>query len=225
MIEEFASGLWTIAAPLRVAGSEFGTRMTIVRVGDGGLVLIAPCPIDAALEAEIRALGQVRAVIAPNTFHHFYFLDALKRFPEAAAFLAEGVAEKLATPPAEARSLEEEPDAIWQQDLEQCRIGGAPKVNETVFFHASSGTLILTDFCFHFDPPPNGWTGIFLRLAGAHGKLAVSRLMRTMLKDRDIVRAAVARILEWDFDRIIVTHGTNISADGKRRFRDATKDL
>ena len=224
-LEAFAPGIWTVSMPLKLAGTEFGTLMTVVRVGDRGLVLIAPCPIDDALDEEIRALGRVEAVIAPNCFHYFFFLDAMKRFPEAVPFLAEGVKQKLDPAPAGARGLGEEPDAIWKADLEQCRIAGAPKVNEVVFFHPASRTLVLTDLCFNFNPAPRGWTGLFLRLAGAHGKLAVSRLMRSMLGDRTKVRAALDRISSWDFERIIVTHGANVEADAKRLFRAATADL
>jgi hypothetical protein len=225
MLEELAPGIWTVSAPLRLVGAEFGTRMTVVRVTGGGLVLLAPCPIDDALENELRAQGAVRALIAPNAFHHFYFLDAARRFPEAACFIAEGVESKLDRLPEATAILSETPDPLWEGDLEQCRIEGAPRVNEVAFFHPSSKTLILTDLCFHFDPAPGGWTGLFLRLAGAHGRLAVSRLMRSMLKDRKAVRASVERIAAWDFENIIVTHGRIVRGDGARLFRQATADL
>lgn len=224
-LEAFAPGIWTVTTPLSIAGAELGTRMTVIRLRSGELVLIAPCPIDAALDAQIQELGSVSAVIAPNAFHHFSFLDALKRYPKAVPYLAEGVEDKIGTTPPGARPLGAEPDPLWKADLEQCCIPGAPKVNEVVFFHPSSRTLVLTDFCFHFNPPPGGWTGLFLRLAGAHGKLAISRLMRSMLKDREALRPVVERILAWDFDRIIVTHGENIGNDAKSLFREATADL
>ena len=242
MLEEFAPGIWTLSAPFKLMGAEFGTRMTLVRVGGvrgiaggagdvgngntgDGVILIAPCPIDDVLEAEIRALGPIRALIAPNCFHHLYFLDATRRFPEAAPFLAEGVAKKLSQTLSAATILGDEPDPIWKGDLEQCLIGGAPKVNEVAFFHAGSRTLILTDFCFNFNPAPKGWTGIFLRIGGAKGKLAVSRLMRSMLKDRRALRASLERMLVWDFDRIVVSHGQNVQSGAKSLFRGATADL
>lgn len=224
-LEEFGPGIWTVSVPLKVAGSEFGTRMTIVRLDAGGLVLIAPCPIDDELETGIRALGSVVAVVAPNCFHHFYFLDALERFPEALAFAAEGVDGKITAMPRGAQILGDTLDPVWKGDLEELAIPGAPKVNETVFFHPASRALILTDFCFNFDPPPGGWTGIFLRLAGAYGRLSVSRLMRSMLKDRQALRPAIEEILNWDFDRIIVTHGQNVVENAKPRFIAATADL
>ena len=225
MLEELVPGIWTVATPLKLVGVDFGTRMTIVRIGDDGLMLISPCPIDDALAAEIDALGIVRAVIAPNAFHYLYFVDAAKRYPDAERYLAEGVTGKLGTTPAGSVTLSAEAPPLWQAVLEQCMIEGAPKTNEVVFFHAASRTLILTDLCFNFDPAPGGWSGIFLRLAGAHGRLAVSRLMRTLLKDRKKVRPIIQRILEWDFERIVVTHGTIVMRDGQKLFREATADL
>jgi hypothetical protein len=220
-----APEVWTVDVPLTIAGAELGTRMTVVRLGDGGLVLIAPCPIDEALAGELAGLGPVRALIAPNAFHHFYFVAAAKRYPEAACFVAEGVKEKLSEAPGRLQILSHEPEPLWKADLEQCRIEGAPLSNEVVFFHPTSKTLVLTDLCFNFDPAPSGWTGLFLRLAGAHGRLAVSRLMRFVLKDRSKVRASIARIQSWDFERIIVSHGALVTRDAKRRFARATVDV
>lgn len=225
MIEELVPGIWTVATPLKLAGVDFGTRMTIVRAGGDGLVLISPCPIDDALAAEIAVLGTVRAVIAPNAFHYLYFVGAAERYPDAARFLAEGVAKKLGSTPTAAVTLSAEADPIWKADLEQCMIEGAPMSNEVIFYHGASRTLILTDLCFNFDPAPSGWPGIFLRLVGAHGRLAVSRLMRFVLKDREKIRPIIKRILEWDFERIIVTHGAIVERDGQRLFREATADL
>ena len=225
MLEERGPGIWTVTTPLKLAGAELGTRMTVVQIGGDGLALIAPCPIGEALAAQLESIGTVRALVAPNAFHHFYFLDAAKRYPDATCFLAEGVAAKLDKNRLEARTLGAEPDPLWKAELEQCRIEGAPASNEVVFYHAASRTLILTDLCFHFDPPPEGWTGIFLRIAGAYGRLAVSRLMRLVLRDRRKVRASVERILAWDFDRIVVAHGNVVARDGRRLFREATADL
>ena len=225
MLEELVPGIWTVATPLKLAGVDFGTRMTIVRIGGDGLVLISPCPIDDALAEEVDALGQVRAIIAPNAFHYLYFVDAAERYPEAGRYLAEGVAGKLGSAPTGSVTLSAEADPLWKADLEQIVIEGAPKTNEVVFFHPASRTLILTDLCFNFNPAPSGWPGIFLRIVGAHGRLAVSRLMRTLLKDRKKVRLVIARILEWDFEQIVVTHGGVVRNGGRDLFRAAVAGL
>jgi len=225
MLDRLGPGIWTVSAPLKLAGAEFGTRMTVVRIGDGGLALIAPIEIDEALAAALAEQGRVVALIAPNAFHHFYFLAAAERYPDAACFLAEGVEKKLARRPAGAKTLRGEPDPLWEAELEQVVLGGAPMTNEVIFFHAASKTLVLTDLCFNFDPAPSGWTGLLLRLAGAHGRLAVSRLMRGSFKDKRKVRATIARALEWDFENVVVTHGHNIEGGGRERFREAVSDV
>jgi hypothetical protein len=225
MIEELADGIWTVAMALKLTGIEFGTRMTIVRVGDDGLVLISPCSIDDSLASGINALGTVRAVIAPNAFHHRYFADAIERYPGASRFFAEGVAKKVESTPTDTATLGADADPIWSAELEQCKVEGAPRLNEVVFYHAASRTLVLTDLCFNFNPAPGGLEGIPLRLFGVHGRLAVSRLMRLLLKDRQKVRRVVQRILEWEFERIVVTHGAIVEEDGHALFREATKGL
>jgi len=45
------------------------------------------------------------------------------------------------------------------------------------------------------------------------------------MKDKDAVRATIARVLEWDFDKLVVTHGHNIAGGAKERFRAATGDV
>ena len=45
MLDELAPGIWTVSAPFKLVGAEFGTRMTVIRVRDGGLMLIAPVAI------------------------------------------------------------------------------------------------------------------------------------------------------------------------------------
>jgi len=225
MIGEMGPGLWTVSVPLKLAGAQFGTRMTVVRIGEDRLALLAPIEIDDALATDLAELGNVRALIAPNAFHHFYFLAAKDRYPEATCFLAEGVEKKLGQRPSDAVDLTSVPDALWENELEQVVLEGAPLTNEVMFFHRATRTLILTDLCFNFDPGPSGWTGIFLRLAGAHGRVAVSRLMRSGLKDKALVRASIDRVLAWDFDNLIVTHGNLIRGGAKERFAAATGDL
>ena len=225
MLEELAPGLWTVWAPLTLAGAKLGTRMTVVRIGQRGLMLIAPIEIDEDLAAKLAELGEVEALVAPNAFHHFHFLAAASRYPRAACFFAGGVEKKLGLRPPDTKDLVSQPDELWSRELDQVLLEGAPMTNEVVFFHPASKTLILTDLCFNFDPAPSGWTGLFLRLAGAHGRLAVSRLMRTGLKDKGKVRAVIARILNWNFENVIVAHGHNIVGGGRVRFEEATIDV
>jgi len=225
MLESLGEGIWTAAAPFSLMGAAFGTRMTVVRLADGGVALISPIELDDALAAEIDAIGPVRAIVAPNAFHHLYVGAALRRHPEAGCFVAPGTQEKLGADVASCSILGDEAEPLWSEVLDQVSVGGVPMTNEVVFFHRPSKTVVLTDLCFHFEPPPGGWTGFFLRLAGGHGGLKVSRLMRFSMKDRAAVRASLERILEWDFENLVVTHGANLRGGAKEAFRAATADL
>ncbi len=220
-LESVGEGLWTASAPLKLMGAEIGTRMTVVALPEGGLALISPISIDDALATALAGLGEVRALIAPNAMHHLFLGDAQTRYPEAICFLAEGVERKLGARPAGARDLGETPDALWRGVLEQIVIPGIPLLNEVVFFHPASKSLILTDLLFNYDPAPGGWTGLFLWLDGAYGSLAMSRLLRLVAKDRAGLRAAIEAIRAWDFARILVTHGTNVEQEAQARFARA----
>jgi len=61
--------------------------------------------------------------------------------------------------------------------------------------------------------PLRGHTG------GDFGTAAVLALERTEARDE------IGRILEWDFDRLIMAHGDVIETDGKQAFRSAYRWL
>src|SRR5262245_49903736 len=58
---------------LTVAGVKlplpFTTRMTVVRLTDGGLFLHSPIKFDERLANELLELGAIRHLVSPNQFH------------------------------------------------------------------------------------------------------------------------------------------------------------
>ena len=64
-------------------GLKLGSRMTVVRLADGGLLLHSPIALDHATIDELRALGEVTHVVAPNLYHHLHAGPAVEAFPEA----------------------------------------------------------------------------------------------------------------------------------------------
>ena len=106
-------------------------------------------------------------------------------------------------------------------DLDQALFGGAPALQETVFLHRATGTLILTDLCFHIPADRPFGTRLFARLAGVYERLSPSRAFRAMLRDRAAARASIERILAWEFDRILLTHGRIVERGGRDAFRQA----
>jgi hypothetical protein len=214
-----ADGIWTSAAPHRWIGLHLGTRMTVVRLSNGSLLLHSPVPIPARMRDEILALGPVAHVVCPNRYHHVYAAEALAAFPGA----------KLHGPRALRRKrrdlvfdfdLSEEPHRDWKDDLAPLTIHGC-LLCETVFFHHRTRTLVTCDLVENFTESPHGPTDLYLRLAGLRGRVGWSRFLRPVYRDRKLARASIDRILAWPIERVIVSHGSPVMHDAAATVRRA----
>ncbi len=66
------------------------------------------------------------------------------------------------------------------------------------------------------------WQHLAWRATGILPHFGPSRSARlTLLRDRAAVRPQLQRVLEWDFDRIVVAHGEPVECDGRRVFAAA----
>jgi hypothetical protein len=91
VLEQLAPDLWVATRPLPLRVGDIGTRMTVIRLGDGSLLLHSPVRIDDATRAAVDALGPVGAVVAPNLHHHFHVRGeggARERLAAAFSFLS-----------------------------------------------------------------------------------------------------------------------------------------
>jgi hypothetical protein len=203
-----APGLWSHVHSQRLpGGAVMQTRMNIVRPDDGALLVHSPTPVDDALAAEIAALGPVGYIVAPNCFHHLHVTPFLTRFPAAKVYGAPGLAQKRPDLTL-AGTLEDGAAVPWTGVLDHIALGGAPKLNEVVFLHRASRSLLVTDLLFNVTAPDNWVTGVVLRLMGTYKRLGPSRLLRWRLtKDRRALKADVERMLAWDFVRVLPGHG------------------
>ena len=225
-LKEHAPGLWTalgradVAYPKLFQKFDFSTRMTIVRLSDGGLFLHSPIRLDDGLREELDGLGEVRAVAAPNRAHHLFVGDCREAYPNAKIYAAPGLPEKRKDFRFDGL-LADEPRIEWRGDLEQRRIQGMPMLNEVAFFHPSSRTLILTDLAFNI-PKGQPWgIPVVTKLLGVGGRVGPSRLGRWLIRDKEATRASLGIIMRWDFDRLIMAHGDVVEAGGKQKLRDA----
>ncbi|MBL9101789.1 MAG: DUF4336 domain-containing protein [Myxococcales bacterium] len=221
MLNQLAPNLWVADQPLSVLGVHLGTRMTIVRLGSNGLFVHSPIALTPELQAEIDALGPVQAVVAPSAMHHLHIGDFMRAYPDAQYFAAEGVAKK--HPELRLHGvLGDRPEFLWGADLDQMPIHGCPRLNEVAFLHRASRTLILTDWVFNFNQGKGLLTRLYLRLTGAWGGPRQSRVHRPFITDRAAALGSTERILAWDFDRVILSHGDIIETGGHNALREAT---
>lgn len=86
-LQRFGESLWIAEGErIRMLGIPFGTRMTIVRLADGGMWLHSPIAARDELVAAVEALGPIRHIVAPNKFHHLFVGEWLERFPYATSW-------------------------------------------------------------------------------------------------------------------------------------------
>jgi hypothetical protein len=218
-LRALAPDLWVVERPLRNPIAEVGTRMTVIRLGDGSLFLHSPVRLDREIRAALDGLGPVRHVVAPNRAHHLFASDYLAGYPHASLYAAPGLPQKRRDLTF-AAELGDAAPARWSADLEQHVFAGVPLLNEVVFFHRASRTLLLTDLAFNI--PAGGLPGarLFGWISGAEGRFGPHRLLRRfMVRDRAAARASLARVLDWDFDRVTVTHGDVLESAGRDGLR------
>ncbi len=218
-----AEGLWTAFAPHRYFGLHLGTRMTVIRLPDGALWLHSVVAIDDLLADEIQALGPVRHVVVPDLYHHVYVVDAVQRWPAARVHAPAAMRRKRPELRIDAE-LTETPDPEWCGVLTPVHIDGS-MLDETVFVHGPSRTLVTSDLVENFDTSPDLLTRLYLRAAGLHGRVGWSRLLRGVYRDRPAARRSLERLLALDFDRIVLAHGRVLEHGGPAAVREAFRWL
>src|SRR5436190_1190713 len=135
------ANLWVCEQPLRFLGFQVGARMTLVRLSSGEVLAISPVRLTAELKAEVDAIGPVRQVVAPNLYHHLSAGDWMAAYPEAQAHAAPGLQKKRKDLSFHA-TLDDHAPAAWARDLDQIAWRGSPQLNEVVFLHRRTRTLI-----------------------------------------------------------------------------------
>src|SRR5512134_1527065 len=220
MLDRLHEEIWTETQPLKRLGLTFASRMTVIRLGDGGLLLHSPVCLTPVLGRALDALGPVQHVVAPNRLHHLFCGDYRTAYPGARLYGARGLASKRPELKFDAELGDAAPEA-WSGEIDQAVVEGIPILNEVAFHHRASRTLILTDLAANGgsgDPPA---MRLWLRLNGAYGRLATPFEVRLLCRDRAAVLRSLDRVLGWDFERVVVGHGRVVDVDGQRLARQA----
>ncbi|NJL46236.1 MAG: hypothetical protein HC929_00385 [Leptolyngbyaceae cyanobacterium SM2_5_2] len=77
----------------------------------------------------------------------------------------------------------------------------------------------MTDTAFHFDESFPILTQLATRMLGGYKSLSPSLLERVATTEKEKVRKSVERVLGWDFERVIMAHGSIIEQNGKEKFK------
>jgi hypothetical protein len=228
MLLKFGPEIWIVDGPVvtGAAGFRFPTRMTVVRLGNGDLVLWSPVACTAEDLVELQELGRVRHIVAPNALHHTFLGDWQLACPDARIHAAPGLRAKRPDIAFHA-DLDGTPDPSWREDLDLAAVRGNRITTEIVLFHRPSGTAVFTDLLQSFSPDWfTGWRAFVARLDLMVGsEPAVPRKFRVAFTDRQVARRSVTPILAWPTENVLMAHGTPVIGNGKAFLRRAFKWL
>ena len=182
MLRAFDSDLWVAEQPLKYFGLEVGTRMTVIRLNDGKLMVISPISPEDATIRELDQLGKVRYIVSPNLYHHLFISQFKTIYPNAEIWASSNLKKKY--PDLVIDRILSDDTIQCLDDIEAVQVAGfntlditgyAP-LEEWVFFHAKSRTLIITDLAFHFDGRSSLTARLVSKLLGGYQQLRPSFL-------------------------------------------------
>jgi Domain of unknown function (DUF4336) len=221
-VRALADGLWLFQRKIRLPGGVLiPAHTTIVRLPSRGLLVHSPFQLDPRMRRELDGLGRVAQLVAPSTFHYLYLAESRAAFPAAEVHLVPGLRERR---PAVGSGtvLGAETPAAFAGRIEHAVLGPTRGAAEAVFLDRATRTLILTDLAFNMQSATNWIDRAYWKATGVWQRFGPTLLVaRVLLREPALVRPFLARVLAWDFDRIVVGHGDVVERDGREIFRAA----
>jgi Domain of unknown function (DUF4336) len=224
-LREYIPGqIWTKKYPLQYAGCDLFARATFVRLANGDLLVHSPCPVDDVLMQHLQPIGRVAHVVAPGSYHHFHVGAWQEAYPEATTWICPGVERKRPDLEFDWLLSDNAPEP-WDGELEQVLVRGNRFIWEVAFFHVASKTLILTDLVENIGDDTEGtnwvlkfWWKVVMQM---WNKPMPAPEYQMGWKDKAAAKRSLERILQWDFERVIIAHGENLEGDARQAVRQA----
>jgi Domain of unknown function (DUF4336) len=215
----FGNDLWIIEGPeVRDFGITFPTRMSVARLSNGSLWVSSPVLVPFETLEHLTRLGPVRYLVAATPRHVWRLHTWHTLFPRAQLWssrqapLSSGQRHLPLT-----GVLGDAPHPDWADDFDQLAFKGNPLAEEIFFFHRPSRTLIVDDFIQHCPiVPGKPLRNLLSRLEGvAEAPGGVGLEIKLTFIDRKRARRSLAKLLSWDFDKLIIAHGDCMDAHAR----------
>jgi len=202
--------IWVTERPIWFGGVRLRSRTTVVRLPGDGLWVHSPCTPTDEVCAALDALGEVRWIVVPNRFHHLQTPATAARYPNA---LVVGPKSAESRNPHVSLTMGTDDPAYIRStpELISIQLRGVPFLDETVFFHPASGSLIAADLllsaCAH-----DHWTWrMAARIFGRYGKVRTPPDVRMHTRASTAVAESIAQMRALPLQRILVAHADPIT--------------
>lgn len=224
-LQPLGNDLFLVDGPVvRDMGMRFSTRMTVVRLGDGSVWIASPLPVPFSTLADIAGLGPVRYLVSPTPRHYWRLGAWHGLFPEARLWSSPitPISLKKGKLPL-AGILGSQAQDLWAPDLEFVLLRGSPWLNEVIFFHAPTRTLLVEDVIQIHQPQPGHILRNALIALGGVGapQGGVARDIRLTFRDSSAARESIEQVLRWDFDTLVVAHGPVVTHAARQTVEQA----
>ena len=222
----FAGDVWLARGPcVRFFGVLLPTRAIVVKLADGSVWINSPVETSEEVNQEIMTIGPVRYLVAPNSYHVWRLESARARYPGAQLWVPPKLPRAFRSLTV-AGSLADNAPATWSADFEQLVFRGNPFIEEVIFFHAKTRTVIIGDLIQNYSKNQLGSFGAVLaRLENVLDGGVPRDIALSFSFGKRAARRSLERLLSWDFDRLIVAHGRCIERDAKAFVIDAFRWL
>lgn len=231
MLREIDRDIWVAEQPLRYLGLNVGTRMTVIRLENRELLVISPIQVSDEMLSQLSELGMVKHMIAPNLYHHLFAANFKTFYPNVTFWAVPGLELKKPDLLID-QIIQDSENELWSgiqhvflDGFRTLGLKGFDLLNEYVFLHAASRTLILTDAAFHFDESFPILTQLVTKVLGGYKSLSPSLLERIATTEKKKLKKSIKQILSWDFERVIMAHGSIIEQNGKEKFKQGYEKL
>lgn len=221
-LKEFGTNLWILEGPpVNFFGFPYPTRSVIIKLKAEGSWVWSPTELDDEIAKEVEEkAGPVKYLVAPNKIHHIFLKKWSDRFPDAKVYAAPGLRGRNVVKDVNIDAvLADGPEDAYSVEIDQVIFGGSCFMDEVVFYHKSSKTAIFADLIQRFNEDQvKGFKGLLMKLDGLVGEdgSTPKDYRLTFMFGKAKARAALARINEWDAEKLIIAHGdcaTEFAAD------------
>lgn len=192
---------------------------TVIATVPEGRVMISPA--STLTPQQLTSAGPLTDLVAPSLFHLGGMKAAAAAHPGAKLWGPQGCREKA-------------PGLHWHgvfgvdgwphNDVLHAEvIQGMPKVNEVVFLHRPSRSLIVADLVFNITDAEGFGPWLIFSLFGTYQRFGVSRLFLKAATDRAAMTASMSRIVALDFDHLVPSHGAVARDTGRTQLVEALR--
>ncbi|EFP90455.1 hypothetical protein PGT21_034377 [Puccinia graminis f. sp. tritici] len=235
VIREIVKGtILTFSKPFKRMGiTPIGGRSTAIKLSDSSVWILASTPLTDETRDKLDQLGPVKYIAVADIEHTGFTTQYTEAYPDAKVYGPEGAASKLGinvhewTADKNHNPMEYDSQVLKDEIKSEYFDGFINK--DIAFLHVPSKTLVQADLLFNLPAneqyskskeSPTNFTNWFATLKP--DSILHQRFVYNLAAvNKKSMAHSVAKVDQWDFDRIIPCHGDVIETGGKTAWRKA----